>query len=327
MKRICFIIIIVLVSFCFISSVVAQEEIKMFKIGLAVLKDNPDYYDARMAFVNFLEKQEGVEFEFKDLDASGDLEAYKSGLLKFLNEDKVDLIFTTGTRSTKPAVEIVKDIPLIFTAVAAPVRSNIVETLEKPGSNVTGTHCAVPAVAQVKTILKVIPEVKRVGIIYTKGEPNAEIQTQDFIDAFKDFGLEFIASTVTKDCKTEEEVAEATRKFIGKVDIIISHQDTSISRYGKGMIDVAEKNNIPTYASLGQLLSEGAMFSLGIDFKALGELSGKQALEILKDGASPSDIPVLTDKNYSLILNLSATQKIGASVPIRVLRSASKVIR
>jgi putative ABC transport system substrate-binding protein len=306
----------------------AQEAKKVFKIGLAVLKDNPDYYVGRTAFIQTLEKQKGMSFEFKLLNAYGDAEVYRAGLQQFVDQDSVDLIFVTGTRSVQPAVEIVKEIPVIFTAVASPVRGGIVKSLEHPGMhNITGTHCGVEALPQLKMIQKVIPSAKTIGIIYTSNEPNAEFQTQDFKSAAKELGLEVLTSVVEKECKTEEEVAEATKELVGKVDVLVAHQDTSLSQYGKGMIRVAEENRIPTYVTLGQLLSEGAMFSLGVDFNELGAMSGEQAVEILKNGIAPDEIPVTTYTKYSLMVNLSAAQKIGFDVPLQILRSASTVIR
>jgi len=305
----------------------AEEVKKSFKIGLAVLKDNQDYYNARTAFINFFEKESGIIYEFKTLDANGDMEAYKKGLEEFVNAGKVDLIFVTGTRSAGPAAEIIKEIPIVFTAVAFPEKSGLVKDLEHPGGNITGTHCTVPAYPQVKAIMKVIPNVKTIGIVYTEGEPNAEFQTQDFKKAAEQLGLKVLTATVTKECKTNAEVAEATNKLVGKVDVLVAHQDTSISRYGKGMIDVAIANNIPTYVTLGQLLSEGAMFSLGIDFAALGTLSGEQALKILKQNIKPGDIPIETDNNYSLTINISAAKKIGVVIPVQVLKSASKLVK
>ncbi len=314
-------------GFSFSRRAEAEEVKKSFKIGLAVLKDNQDYYNARTAFINFFEKESGIVYEFKTLDANGDMEAYKKGLERFANEGKVDLVFTTGTRSTEPAAEIIKEVPIVFTAVAFPEKTGLVKDLEHPGGNITGTHCTVPAYPQVKAIMKVLPYVKTIGIVYTEGEPNAEFQTQDFKKAAEELGLQVLTSTVTKECKTIAEVAEATKKLAGKVDVLVAHQDTSLSRYGKGMIDVATANNIPTYVTLGQLLSEGAMFSLGIDFAALGTLSGEQALKILKQNIKPGDIPVETDKNYSLTINISAAKKIGIIIPVQVLKSASKLIK
>ncbi|MBU1061909.1 MAG: ABC transporter substrate-binding protein [Candidatus Omnitrophica bacterium] len=328
--RLCLAIAIglVILNGSFADNVLKAEEVKKeFKIGLAVLKNNVDYHTSRAAFVTVLEGTKDMGMVFKLLDAYGDDEAYRLGLERLLNIDKVDLVFTTGTRSTLPAIEIVKDIPLVFTAVAAPVKSGIVESLEQRKSNVTGTHCSVPAYPQVMAIKKIVPNVKTIGIVYTKDESNAEIQTEDFKKAAAQLEIRVLTSTVSKDCKTIEEVAVATRELIGKVDVLVAHQDTSISRYGKGMIDEATKNNIPTYVSLEQLLSEGATFSLGIDFGAIGRQAGEQALRILKDNIYAGDIPVGTDKNYSLTINLSAAEKIGLSIPIQVLSSASKLIR
>jgi len=305
----------------------ADEVKNNFKIGLAVLKDNPDYSAGRRAFVDTLENQKDINFEFKLLDAFGDMEVYKKGIKDLVEVEKVDLIFATGTRSTIPVVELVKDIPIVFTAVAAPVRANIVESRENPGKNVTGTHCGIPEYAQLKTILTVIPSVKRIGIVYTADEPNAEHQTADFKLAAEGLGVEVLTSLVSKDCDSQEEVEQATNKLVGKVDVLVAHQDTSLSRYGRGMIKVAEENNIPAYVSLSQLLSEGALFSLGIDFSELGKISAKQAIRVLKHQTDPGGLPVETYKKYSLTINLPAAEKIGLKLPVQVLRKASKLIK
>lgn len=320
-------VLMVFAGFSFTQKALAQEGKKSLKVGLAVLKDNPDYNDARRNFVSVLEREKELTVEFVALDAYGDGEAYKEGLKKLVNDDKVNLIFTTGTRSTQPAVEIVKEIPVIFTAVYDPVGAGIVKSLEHPGGNFTGTHCAVPTEAQVKTIMRVLPDAKSIGIVYTKNEANAELQTQEFKKACESLGLKVLTSTVSLECKTADEIAEATKKLVGKVDVLVGHQDTSISRYGKGMLDVARENKIPTYVTLTQLLDIGGVFSLGIDFKALGTISGEQAVKILRDNMKPSDIPVATDKNYSLIINLAAAKEIGLKMPLKVLKSASKLMR
>lgn len=326
--KVFFLLLLVIVSSVIFTLPAKSDEGKdNFTIGLAVLKDNDDYHAGRTAFVEVLEKQEDMDVEFRLLDAFGDSDAYKRGLEYFAESGEIDLLFTTGTMSTLPAVKIIKNIPVVFTAVAAPLRSGIVDNLDKPGGNVTGTQCTVPAYSQIKAIMKVIPYVKRIGLVYTSGESNAEIQTRDFIDAGKELGIEVLTSTVSKDCKTEEEVAEAARKLIGKVDVLAAHQDTSLSRYGEGMINVAKENNIPTYASLKQLLSKGAVCSLGINFKSLGDISGQQALMILKENKPAGDIPVQSDRNYSLAINLTAAKEVDLRIPVQVLRSASEIIK
>ena len=306
----------------------AQKETKeTFKIGLAVLKDNPDYYVARAAFVNFLEKQNDLNIQFIVLNSYGDMEDYRKGLERLLGENKVDLIFTTGTRSTLPAVELAKETPVIFTAVAAPVRGGVVSSLEFPGGNASGTHCSVPAYAQMKTITKTIPSVKTIGIVYTEGEPNAEIQKDDFLKAANKLNLKVLTATVSKNCKTDEEVAEATKKIVEEVDVLIALQDTSLSQYGVGMIGVANQYQVPTYVSLSQLLSQGAVFSLGSDFASLGSISGEQAVKILRGDAEISQLPVEAGYDYSFVINLTAAQKIGLDIPMQILKTASKIIK
>ena len=305
----------------------AEDTQKEYTIGLAVLKDNPDYYEARTAFMNTLEGQNDITINFKLFDACGNEETYQKGLEQMVNDDKVDLIFTTGTRSTQPAVAVTKTVPIVFTAVADPVGGGIVSNMEKPGGNVTGTHCGIPQIAHVKTIKKMMPAARTIGLIYTEGEPNAELQMKEFVAAAKEEGFHVVTETLPVDCKNEAVVEEATKRLIAQnVDVIAGLQDTSISRYGAGLIRAATEAQVPTYMALSHLISQGATFSLGANFNRLGALSGEQALKILRDHVPPGDIPVGTDSNYSLIINLSAAKKVDLSIPVQLMKSASKLV-
>ncbi len=314
---------------CFMAgdSLKAQENSRVFTIGLAVFRDNPDYYNARTSFVSVLEEQKDIKFRFKTLDANGDPNVYVRGLEKFIQEDKVDLIFTAGTRSTQPAVETTQDIPIVFSSVAAPVESGLVESLENPGRNVTGITCDIPASAQIATIIEALPYVKVLGIIYTQGEMNAEIQMKNFKEEAEKMGFKVLTSTIPYNCKTEGEVAEAARKLIGQVDLLVTLQDTSVARYNKDMFKLAVEYRIPVYASLTQLVPEGALFSLGINFKNQGTVAATQAIKILKDKVLPKNIPVATDRNYSFTINLSTANKIGVNFPLKVLKTADTIYR
>lgn len=305
----------------------SQETTPTYKIVLAVLKDNPDYYAARAGFVNYLEEQDDVIVEFKVIDASGDMSSYEESIHKLKDDESIDLIFSTGTRSTIPISKIIKNIPVVFTAVTAPVESKIVADLRKPGGNITGTHCSVPTRNQVKAIKEVMPNIKKLGIIYTAEEPNAEIQTNAFIREAEKQGLTVLLSTVSKNCKTQKEVATATEAIINQVDIIIGLQDTSISRYGKGMIKISEKYKTPTYVTLTHLIQEGAVFSMGVNFSKLGNISAKQTLQILRDNIPAGEIPVLTQEDYPLTINLLAADEMGINIPVEVLRTSNKYIK
>lgn len=310
------------IIFCIYAN--AKESSETYNIVLAVLKDNPDYYSARTAFINYLNNQTDT-YEFRLIHSNGNLKAYEKGLNQ-INKDIIDLVFTTGTRSTLPAKKIINDIPIVFTAVAAPIKSGIISNLADRKENITGTHCSIPIEKQILAIKTIFPKVKKIGIVYTEGESNAEIQTQDFFKSAKNHKLDILISTVSNQCNSEKEVYTATLKLVNKVDLILAHQDTSLSKYGRGMIEVATKNKIPTYVTLNNLISEGAILSVGINFKQLGKISGQQAFKILKNKIPASKIPIQTYPNYSLIINFSAAKKIGYKISNDSIQKANSLI-
>lgn len=318
--KIFFYIFFVDTGFCF-----AQAALP-FKVGLAVLKDNADYSQARTAFKEFLEGQEDISVEFYLLDAQGDAIFYEQGLRDFVENKKIDLLFTTGTRSTLPAVEWSKQTPVVFTAVAAPVEAGIVSDFISREENITGTHCAVSSDVQATIILRVLPFARTFGIVYTKNEPNAEIQIKNFKSAASALGVDIVTSSVLMNCKSEEEIAQATKLIISDVDVLIALQDTSLSLYGKGMIDVANEFNIPVYTSLTHLLSNGALLSLGSNFYNIGFMAGEKAKLILKDQILAKNIPIETDLKYLLAVNLKSADKLKISIPVQILRIATYIL-
>lgn len=306
--------------FCF------AQSMPSFKVGLAVLKDNVDYAQARTAFKKFFEKQSDISIQFYVLDAHGHLREYEEGLQDLVENKEVDLIFTTGTPSTLPAIQWSEHVPLVFTAVAAPVETGIVHSLGKRVENITGTHCAVSADVQVRIILKVLPFARTLGIVYTENEPNAEIQLQNFQAAASAFNLRVKAAPISQNCQSEEGVAKATETIIDKIDILVALQDTSVSRYGKGMIDVANQFNVPVYATLTHLLDKGAFLSLGSNFYNIGFLAGEKAFQILSEEVHPASIPIETDLKYLLAVNLKSAERLNMTIPVQILRLATYIL-
>jgi putative tryptophan/tyrosine transport system substrate-binding protein len=232
-----------------------------------------------------------------------------------------------GTRSTLPAVPMAQQVPVVFSAVADPVGSDIVDRLDQRNKNITGAHCWVPAYAQIKTMLKVLPNVQNIGIVYTEGEKNAEIQLEEFIQTVKDFNLDIVTSSISEDCQSEDEIKQAAGRIIDQVDVFIILQDTSLSVYGQGLISLALEHRVPVYSSLSHLLPYGALLSLSANFKNIGLMAGRQAYRILAQGEKPQNLEITTDKKYLLVVNLKVAKELDIQIPVQVLKTASRIIK
>ncbi len=299
------------------------------KIIVAVYKDNPDYSAVRDIFVSGL-KQEAdrlkieVEFVyFVDVDNRQEFIQRLKDLVK-----DADMIFTVGTPNAMAIKESGVQVPVLFSAVANPKKAQLVKSFHRPGSNFTGAYCAVAAHAQLQTLLKACPKAKNLGMLYNPRDPVPVSQVQSWQKAVSSVpGMKVIDFHIPETVDSEEELAEITKGMIGRVDVIVTMADAQVSSWGRGMIEVANAHNIPTYVSLGRLVEKGALISLGFNFeKATKTVNISQAIKILQ-GISPEDIPVGTCPYYDLFLNLKTAKKIGVTFSNNMLDSAVKIIR
>jgi len=297
------------------------------RVLLAVNADNPDYANARNTFREGLEAEgskAGLDVKFTVLDTKGDKDAFMAKLKEL--EPTIDLIFVPGTPNAMAVKQAGITKPVIFTAIANPVGAKLVNSLDAPGTNFTGGHCAVPEDKQLRALLMVLPKVKKIGILYNPDDPAPASQAKKWKDAIAAQGLEAVDFSIPATTKSADELAEATKPMVGKVDVIVTTADAKVSPYGAGMITVANENKIPTYVSLGQLVNKGALVSLGYNFVEGAKLNVTQAIQILS-GRSPADIAVTTFPEYRLVVNSKTAKAIGVEIPLKALKMASEVVQ
>ncbi len=298
------------------------------KIIIAIYNDNPDYSAIRKIFVSGLKQAANklsLEVEFEDLvDAANRQEFIRR--LKEQAKD-ADMIFTAGTPNAMAVKETGVKIPVLFSAVADPKKAGLVNSFHSPDSNFTGAYCAVAAHTQLQTLLRVYPKAKTLGILYNPRDPAPVSQVQSWHKAASYVpGIKIMNFHIPERVSSEEDLAEVTKGMVGLVDVIVTTADAQISPYGRGMIEVANKHNIPTYVSLSHLVEKGALVSLGFNFEeATKVVNIPQAIKILQ-GIPPAAIPVGTYPYYDLIINLKTAKKIGINFSDNIVNSAAKII-
>ena len=139
--------------------------------------------------------------------------------------------------------------------------------------------------------------------------------------------MQVIDFSIAKDASSADQLAEAAKAAVGKVDVLVTTADAKVAAYGEGMIKIAAENKIPTYASLSQLVKKGAVLSLGFNFvEAVKTVNVPQAIKIL-NGENAGAIPVKTYPVYKLAINVNTAKAIGIDIPVQALKTASEVIQ
>ncbi|MBT2681716.1 ABC transporter substrate-binding protein [Bacillus sp. ISL-35] len=301
-----------------------EKKEKTVKIGITQIVEHPSLDAAREGFIAALKDagyEEGKNLKIDYQNAQGDMNNNASIAQKFVS-DKSDLILAIATPSAQAAVQATKDIPVLFTAITDPVGAELVQSMEKPGGNATGTSDTHPDAIKntIAAIKKFVPGAKKVGIIYNNGEPNSVVNVKNAKEALEAEGLQAVESTIS----ASSEVKQAAESMVGRVDVLYIPKDNTVVAALESVITVANDKDIPMFVGEGDSVKRGAFASYGLDYHELGYTTGKMAVEIL-EGKKPADIPVGYPENLELVINKKAAEEEGITLTDDLLKDAKIV--
>jgi len=296
---------------------------KVFKIGISQFVEHPALDAARQGFIDGLREagfEEGTNIEIILENAQADFPTTQT-IANNLVSENVDLILAIATPSAQSAANATKEIPIIITAVTDPVAAGLAKSLEKPGTNVTGTTDMNPVKEQIELLKEILPNAEKIGIIYNAAEPNSVIQVNIAKKAAEDLGLQVFEATVAN----SSEVNQAMQSLVGRIDALYTPTDNTVASAISAIIKVANDAKIPVIGAERGHVEGGALASLGIDYYLLGKQTGFIASQVLK-GENPSEIPIEGSKDLKLIFNKKSSETLNLNIPESVLSKADEII-
>jgi putative ABC transport system substrate-binding protein len=308
-------IVTLILSFNFLLNPSQSEPSKPFKIKVMQVIQHPALDMSRKGIYDELVASGLVpdkDFIWSFESAEGNVSLAGQIAQKAVS-NKVDAIVTLGTMVTQSALAATKNqpIPIVFASVTDPVGSKIVESLDKPGSMATGVSNLTSSEPQFKMFLKIQPNLKRLGIIYSPGEANSLSLNEDMKKAAAGMGLELVFAPAYK----TSEVGAAANKLLDKVDAYFVNNDAvGLASFGS-IVRIAEAAGKPVYVSDTDMVEAGgALAALGPNQYELGRQTGKMLIRILK-GAAISEIPVEFAKDKSVVVNQKMADKLNITLP------------
>lgn len=279
------------------------------KIGVTQLVEHPSLDNAYKGFQQALEDA-GMEADYDVQIAQGDQNNNQTIANNFVS-DKVDLIFANSTPSAASALNATKEIPIVFTSVTDAVAGGLVKDPNNPGGNITGTTDLHPEAIS-KTIEFMAKEFdgKNVGVIYNAGEQNSVAQVEAIEKVMKENGLKLVPVTVS----TSSEVKQAAESLVGKADMIYIVTDNTVVSALESVIQVANKEDIPMFVGELDSVKRGGFAAFGFEFYDIGYEAGQMAVQILKDGKKPGDLPVQPPQNLKLLINEKAAKEMNVEI-------------
>ena len=280
------------------------EGAKKYKIGITQIVSHPALDQSREGFKDAL-KEAGLDVEYDEQNAQGDITIANTIANKFVT-DKVDLIFSIATPTTQAAVNATSSIPIIFTAVTDPEAAGLI----KP--NVTGSSDRVDNVAEQLDVLKELnPNATTIGVLYNSSEQNSVTQVELIKKVAEEKGIKVEEQAVT----AVSELTQALDNLLSKADALYIPTDNLVVSNMPVVVERANAAKKIVIATDEGSVTNGALYTKGIDFYELGKEAGKLAAQILKDGKSPSDLEIVTLKPTNLVFNKKTMEAIGVTLP------------
>lgn len=227
-----------------------------------------------------------------------------------------DLFVALATPPAQALVQVIQDRPIVFASVTDPVAAGLVDAIEAPGGNVTGTSDQLPTDRQLAVIKEILPGVASVGIVYSSGEVNAQVQAEAAIAAGEQLGIEIKTATITN----SSEVQQAAESL--DVDAYFVLVDNTVVSAMESMIQVAEQRQRLLVTSDPDSVERGAAAALATDYRAQGVQTAGMIARII-EGADPAETPVEFAETIELVVNPAAAQRMGVTIPDEVLAKAA----
>ena len=289
------------------------------KIGVLQFVQHPALDAATEGFKDAI-ADAGIEAEYDDENAQGEVTNTYTIATTFAS-DGLDLVFTVATPAAQAAAQAIADAPVLFTAVTDAEAAGLVDSNDAPGANVTGTSDLNPVADQLALLAEIAPDAKTVGVVYSSGEVNSEVQVDLAKEAAEELGVTIKEATVSN----SSEVQQATQS-LGDVDAIYVPTDNTVVSGIAALIQVAEQKQIPVVSGDSGPVDSGAIATIGIDYTKLGYQTGEMAAKILQDGADPAEMAVETSNDVELIINPAAAERMGVEIPDSVTDRADTVV-
>ena len=301
------------------------QQPKVYRVG--VLLPNSLRYetiDGLRDGLRQLKFEEGKQFILTIRDTKGDPKAAEEAA-RNLEQEKVDLIYTTASSVTVAARRATTDIPIVFCAGADPVVLGLVDSFAKPGGRLSGVYePGSDLTAKRLEILKeIVPKLRRVVTFYDSRNPAAIESSKLAREEAQRLGVEVVERHIV----SVEELQAAVRALrAGEVDAFFKVSDSLVDNQYQLIIDAARVKRLPTMWDFQSSVIKGGLASYAVSRYEVGRVSAKYVQRIL-NGVKPKELPVEGIDKISLAINLKTAKQIGLVIPQRVLARADKVIR
>jgi putative ABC transport system substrate-binding protein len=237
---------------------------------------------------------------------------------------KVDVIVSGGPTPTRAAKEATNTIPIVMAFDSDPVGNGFVQSLARPGGNITGLSNVAPEISgkRLELLKEIVPRLSRVAVFGMSSNPGNALSLKETELAARTLGLQISFFNI-RDARDVEAAFRAAIKQRAEAVLVLNFPPIYKRQT---MLQLAARNRLPAIYFESSFAEEGGLMSYGASLIDLDKRSAIYVDKILK-GAKPADLPVERPKKFEFIVNLKAAKQIGLTIPPNVLVRADRVIK
>ena len=256
-----------------------------------------------------IEGKENVTFIILEDNCNTDANVMNQIITNFM-ADKVDLMVGVATPVAMAMQAATEDnqIPVVFAAVSDPVGAQLVESLEAPGANLTGTSDYLDTNAVMNLIFAADPDADLIGLLYNVSEDSSKAPIAAAKAYLDEKGVAYVERTGTS---VDEVMLAADSLVSDGVDAVFTPTDNTIMTAELAIYETFAEAGIPHYTGADSFALNGAFLGYGVDYANLGLETGNMIADILLNGKNPGEVPVMTFDNGTATVNTDTCELLG----------------
>ncbi len=283
------------------------------KVGIIQFMPHSSLDNCCQGIKNVLEVK-GIAYEVQVGSSTSPVDDCQSYAARMASSGEYDLIIAIATPAATAAYSAVRsassDIPVIFCAVSDPVAAKLVQSVDVPGNNCTGTADAFDIPAQVAMIRAFQPALTKLGVIYTTTEPNSLSQLETLKAEAGKAGIEIVSMGIND----ATELPTVVANLLPDVEAVTNLTDNNVVDNMTTLLEQAKAAGIPVYGSEIEQVKKGCIAAASLDYVALGEKTADMALAV-RGGQSAAQTPVLVIADSTPVVNTDVMAQLGIALP------------
>ena len=261
--------------------------------------------------------------EYRYTEGKGDR---NPSLVAELVQLKVDVLVVGGPGGLRAAKQATNTIPIVIVTQADPVGSGYIDSLARPGGNITGLTRLTRELSgkRLELLKEVVPKISRVGVLWDADNPEAADGFKEYEAAERALKVQLQSLGVRGPNPDLEGAFQAAAKV--RVNALVTINTPVLNRQQKQIVDLAIKNRLPLMSERSEYVDAGGLVSYSANEAESFRRAANYVDRILK-GAKPADLPVEQPKKFELVINLKTAKQIDLTIPPNVLARADRVIK